>query len=200
MTQLDTSDGDGGVNQALEALQALAYEGTLKEVMLNFKNQGNEQFQLKQYKSAVEFYTKALQAKLAPKDDDDEDPDLDISQQEDKAAEERAVQELTVVCLANRAACNLELKNFRRTINDCTEALRLNPVHTKAIYRAGRASMEIGKFQDARDCVARGLEIEPKSAAFRGLSVEILQREDRVLKAEQGESEREIMKKHVVHI
>ncbi|KAM9889820.1 hypothetical protein OXX79_011871, partial [Metschnikowia pulcherrima] len=60
MNELDESDGQGGENVGLEALKSLAYDGEPDEVATNFKNQGNDCFKTKQYKDAIEFYTKGL--------------------------------------------------------------------------------------------------------------------------------------------
>src|SRR6184192_3486911 len=44
MTELDEVGEDGGENVELEALKALAYEGSPAEVALGFKERGNESF------------------------------------------------------------------------------------------------------------------------------------------------------------
>jgi hypothetical protein len=71
-------------NVELEALQALAYEGTPLEIAANFKVQGNEAFREKRVRDALEFYTKGIRAGSG-------DEVLDRT------------------LLLNRAACHLEL-------------------------------------------------------------------------------------------
>jgi hypothetical protein len=71
-------------NLELEALQALAYEGTPLEIATNFKVQGNEAFREKRVRDALEFYTKGIRAGSG-------DEGLDRT------------------LLLNRAACHLEL-------------------------------------------------------------------------------------------
>ncbi|ODQ75644.1 hypothetical protein LIPSTDRAFT_36991, partial [Lipomyces starkeyi NRRL Y-11557] len=175
MTEVDTTDGEGGSNLALEALQALAYEGTPFEIASNFKTQGNDCFKLKQYQDAAEYYGKAIAAVIKK--------------------DQR--KELVTTCYLNRAACNLELKNYRRVINDCAEVLKLQPLNAKAYYRSARACLAIDKIREAQDCVERGLELEPQSSYFKALSIKVMQREDYLLKVEQQNSQREVMKKHV---
>lgn len=85
MHTLDQSDPTENVE--LEALQALAYEGTPSEIAKNFKTQGNEAFHERRYRDALEHYSKGLAAKSG---------DLEI--------------EMTL--LLNRAAVNLELGMF----------------------------------------------------------------------------------------
>ncbi|KAL8969330.1 MAG: hypothetical protein Q9197_004400, partial [Variospora fuerteventurae] len=102
MTDLDDGgdDDDNEGNIQLEALRALQYEGTRREVALGFKERGNEMVAEKRWKDAKEFYTKGILALKAPrKKEDDETSD-------DEEVEEKKVEE---ACYTNRALCNLEL-------------------------------------------------------------------------------------------
>lgn len=130
MTKLDEADEE--TQDQIEALQALAYEGEPDEVATNFKNQGNECYREKRYKDAVEFYTKAIDVKCGVKDID-------------------------VACYANRAACNLELKNYRKCINDCKLGLILNPVHSKCLYRMAKAYMAVDRTDECIDSLEYAL-------------------------------------------
>jgi hypothetical protein len=56
-------EADDPENLELEALKALAYEGTPLELAQNFKEQGNEAFREKRYRDSLEFYTKGIIAK-----------------------------------------------------------------------------------------------------------------------------------------
>ncbi len=87
MKTLDATDGEGGQNQQLEALEALSYEGEPIEVAENFRQQGNARYQQKVYRDAIEFYTRALAVKAG---DDKFDEAL----------------------YSNRAACNLILRKL----------------------------------------------------------------------------------------
>ncbi|KAK9320337.1 hypothetical protein V1517DRAFT_329644 [Lipomyces orientalis] len=223
MTELDTTDGGGGSNTALEALQALAYEGTPFEIASNFKTQGNDCFKLKQYKDAAEYYGKAIAAgskKDTKKEDSSgnaenekieeivdakQDPGTRILVHSDNYGEETEIEtenlkRLVTTCYLNRAACNLELRNYRRVINDCAEVLKLQPLNAKAYYRSARACLAIDKIKEAQECIERGLEIEPQSSYFNSLSIKVMQREDHLLKVEQQQSQREVMKKHIVRM
>lgn len=111
MTNLDETGEDGGDNIALEAIKALAYEGTRAENAANFREQGNEHAKTKRWTDAREFYNKALGAlKLPqkPQDLEEGEPDMDLVEldAEEEARKERAIEE---ACLANRALCNLEM-------------------------------------------------------------------------------------------
>lgn len=141
MTTLDETDGEGGENVMLEAIKALAYEGTKAEVAANFREQGNETARAKNWKDAREFYSKAIasvqgKVKLVEAPEKDDDPALpstssasapriiDVTELDDAAkkgteeldeeAEKAKEREIEEACLANRALCNLELsKSFQ---------------------------------------------------------------------------------------
>jgi tetratricopeptide (TPR) repeat protein len=152
MTKLDETDGSGGENVELEALKALAYDGEPDEVATNFKNQGNERFRAKQYKSAVDFYNKGL-------------------------AVECDVPNLNASLYSNRAACNLELKNYRRCINDCKEVLKLDPKNIKAYYRMSKAFFSIEQFDEAKQALEFSLKISPDNLASQALLRQIAEKE-----------------------
>jgi hypothetical protein len=110
MTNLDETDGEGGVNDALEALKALAYEGTRAEIAENFRQQGNDHARAKQWTDAKEFYDKAIAALKGPQNNPDPDAEgpkvIEVELDEaEEAAKERATEE---ACYVNRALCNLE--------------------------------------------------------------------------------------------
>ncbi|KAK9234953.1 hypothetical protein V1525DRAFT_411384 [Lipomyces kononenkoae] len=221
MTELDPTDGEGGSNLALEALQALAYEGTPFEIASNFKQQGNDCFSLKHFKDAAEYYGRAIAAILQ---NDKKKEETSGENSTDKAElaetdehgsplqiidncgpnadddEAEKLKELVTTCYLNRAACNLELKNHRRVINDCAEVLKVQPRNAKAYYRSARACLAIDKIKEAQECVERGLDLEPQNSYFKNLAIKIMQREDYLLKVQQQNTQREFMRKHVVRI
>jgi hypothetical protein len=114
MTSLDETDGEGGENMALEALKAMAYEGTRAEIAENFRQQGNECARAKQWTDAKEFYDKAIAALKGPQtnpDPDAEGPDVipvELDEKEE-AEKERVIGEAVYV---NRALCNLEKSEY----------------------------------------------------------------------------------------
>lgn len=138
MNDLDTTDGNGGENVQLEALRALAYDGEPDEVATNFKNQGNDCFKAKQYKNAAEFYSQGL--------------DVDCK-----------VDSINVALYINRAACNLELKNYRKCIEDCKRALAIDEKNVKACYRAGRAFFMVERYDEAEQILRYGLQIDAEN-------------------------------------
>ena len=120
MTNLDETDGDGGENMALEALKAMAYEGTRAEIAENFRQQGNDCARAKQWSDAKEFYTKAIAALKGPQTSRDPDAagpdviDVEVDEQEE-ANKEKSIAEAVYV---NRALCNLEKSKLCTPLDD----------------------------------------------------------------------------------
>lgn len=108
MTSLDELDED---NEQIQALKAIAYEGTRAEIASNFRDQGNECVRSKQYLDAREFYNKAIQALKGPIQP--QEPDEELSDQRiveiDEETEEKKERAIEEACYANRALCNLEM-------------------------------------------------------------------------------------------
>lgn len=155
MTKLDGTDGEGGENVQLEALKALAYEGEPHEIAGNFKNQGNDLYKAKRYKEAREVYTKGIE----------------VGCQDDKVNES---------LYSNRAACQLELKNFRSCITDCKEALTYNPKNIKCYFRASKAFMSINKFEEAKQSIEFGFNFDPENKSLNNLLATIEARENEI--------------------
>ncbi|KAK6346974.1 hypothetical protein TWF696_007069 [Orbilia brochopaga] len=164
MQSLD--DATEETNDALEALKALAYEGEPHEVAQNFRQQGNECYRSKSWRDAVEYYTKALATKCT-------------------------VDEINEACYANRAACNLELQNYRRASLDCAEALKINPRNVKAWYRSARACLALDKIQEAYDCVQRGLAVDASNVALKALASQVANREKVIAASQSARQERD---------
>ncbi|KAM0750439.1 hypothetical protein T439DRAFT_326403 [Meredithblackwellia eburnea MCA 4105] len=139
-------------NHALEALQALMYDGTPSEIAADLKAQGNDLFVKRKFRDAIGFYTRAI----------------------DEVGKEIPVEERRVLW-CNRAACNLELKNYGATLRDislvlsaplesATEppTLAYNRTTMKALLRSARALSALEKLPEALDAVKRlrMLEVE----------------------------------------
>ena len=174
-------------NDDLEALKAIAYEGTPFEVATGFKERGNESFREKGWKDAKEFYGKAIQVLLIEvrKRQKGEKSEADG----DKAEVKKEVGVLEA-CLVNRAACHLELKNYRSCMLDCAHALRINGRNVKAYYRSSKALLSLDRIGEADDACARGLAIDPENVAFKALARDIIKRNTQILERKKKEEER----------
>lgn len=128
----------------IEALKSLAYEGEPDEIAENFKNQGNDCYKSKNYKDAVEFYTKGINVCCN-------------------------VKHIEAALYLNRAACNLELKNYRRCINDAKECLIRQPKNVKALFRAAKAYFAIEHYDEAKEVLQFAYSIDDKNIAVNSL-------------------------------
>ncbi|KAG4301926.1 hypothetical protein PCANB_002160 [Pneumocystis canis] len=121
-------------NTILEAFRALQYEGEPIEIVENFKFQGDECFKVKKYHDAIEYYTKALKIETG--------------------------NDIEILCLLNRSACHLKLKNYRQTLNDCNQVLKKNPYHMKALYRSAKAYFFLDKLEESLECINKCLKMD----------------------------------------
>lgn len=171
MTELDDTDGEGGENTELEALKTLAYDGEPNEIATNFKNQGNDHFKAKNYKTAIDFYNKGLEIELNDK-----------------------FIAITTSLYLNRAACNLELKNYRRCIDDCKKVLMNDETNAKACYRSGRAFFAINKFEEAKTILKYGLSVDPENASLKEVLDKIEAKETQLKKMKEQRETQEKQK------
>ncbi|KZT12778.1 40S ribosomal protein S7 [Laetiporus sulphureus 93-53] len=141
---MKTLPEDVADNPIVGALQSLAYEGTPDDVAQNFKEQGNDYFKGKRYREAVGFYTQGIDAKPT-----------DVL--------------LLEALLCNRAACNLELKNFGSVLKDCSRAILTNPKSSKAHYRSALALIQLERYDEAIDCCDRCLCFDKDNKDVRTL-------------------------------
>ncbi|KAI8637039.1 hypothetical protein BD408DRAFT_396385 [Parasitella parasitica] len=89
------------------------------EAAQSLKTKGNAKFSGKSYEEAAELYTLALQYKADP------------------------------IFFSNRAACYANLGYNDRVIEDCNEALRLDPVYVKALNRRAHALEKKGDLENS---------------------------------------------------
>ena len=175
MTKLDETDGDGGENVNLEALKSLAYEGDPDEIASNFKNQGNDCYKVKKYNDAIIFYTKGLEINCD-------------------------VDSINSALYLNRAACNLELKNYRRCIEDCKKVLMLDEKNIKACFRSGKAFYAIEKYDEAIEVLEYGLNVDPENRDLQKLLQQVQKRQETLaqLKAKKVQEEEQEKLKNIV--
>ncbi|KAK3066697.1 HSP70/90 co-chaperone [Teratosphaeriaceae sp. CCFEE 6253] len=159
MTSMDDLDED---NEMLQAIRAIAYEGTRAEVAGNFRTQDNECVKEKQWSDARTFYAKGLAALKAPRQGPP--PDAEV-EEIDEEVEEKKGRALEEACYANR--------NYGSCNRDCAGALRLNPRNVKAWYRAAQACLALDKIAEADDACQGGLDVDPTNVALQSLLVKV---------------------------
>jgi len=145
MKELPEGEIDEASAFQLDALKSLLYEGDAEERAQNFKSQANDNFREKKFKEALQFYTQGL---------GDLSPEL---HEETKR---------TLWC--NRAACHLELGNYRSCIRDCASVLTPSErevpeedkdihqkTNLKALFRCAKALIALERLDDAQDALQR---------------------------------------------
>ena len=170
MTELEENDD-------IEALKALNYEGTALENGTDFKERGNECFRARRYADAKEFYTKGVQIlwgeeRKRERGEVTKSPEGVEDTEEEIAEQKKALEGLYV----NRAACHLELQNFRSCWTDCGAAMKLNPRNLKACYRSARALLAVGRIIEADDVCARGLALDAENKALQAVAADIFKK------------------------
>ncbi|KDQ29020.1 hypothetical protein PLEOSDRAFT_1038094 [Pleurotus ostreatus PC15] len=141
---------DDAQDTTISALQSLAHDGTPDEIAQNFKELGNEYFVGKRWREAVDFYTQGVDAK--PTD-----------------------AKLQEALLCNRAACNLELKNYGSVLKDCKKALTINPKSSKAYYRAASALLALDRPEEALECCEMCLAYDTSNAGMKVLYEKVVE-------------------------
>ncbi|KAK4125936.1 TPR-like protein [Parathielavia appendiculata] len=152
----------------------------------------------KRVKKAAEPVTINSEADNSPNVDLEEDPrpkEEDFEEVAEDPAEVKSEQALLETLYINRAACHLELRNYRSCTLDCASALRLNPRNIKAFYRSARALLAVNKIAEADDACARGLEIDPSNKPLLALAQDIIKASEadaarRKIEKERQEKER----------
>ncbi|QSL65205.1 hypothetical protein MERGE_002512 [Pneumocystis wakefieldiae] len=151
-------------NAAIDAIAALQYDGEPQEIAENFKYHGNECYKAKKYHDAIEYYTKALKTK--------------------------AGNVIEISCLLNRAACHMELKNYRQVLNNCYEVLKKDPNNTKALYRSAKSCFFLDRLDESLDHINHCLRTNYNNDAFNSLKQQVLGRKKYLEKKFKEEYER----------
>lgn len=101
----------------VEAIRQLKYGedcNTPEELAKQYKLDGNENFAAKRFTEAIASYTKGLEYL-------------------DKELDETA--EIKSILFSNRGACYVMLKQYQKAIDDCKQALKMNPNNMRARQR-----------------------------------------------------------------
>ena len=191
MTELDETDGNNGENIELEAIRALVDEGTPFEIATNLKKNGNELAQVKDWKGARRYYSRALEALKGDTEKDHKSAKVNLLP-EDQAGSER-VANIKEICYSNRALCNLKLRklkpyayfryidanileNYRSCKMDCVATLHLNPRNIKVVYRCAVALLSLDDVNNAEKVLSYGRHVDASNVFIIELAAEANQR------------------------
>lgn len=70
---------------------------------------------------------------------------------------------------SNRSLIFLQAKSYRKTIDDCVEALKYNPKLIKPYFRAATAFYELHRYEECIKQCEKGLKIEPANPELEDL-------------------------------
>jgi len=144
------SNGEGPVpppHKSNPTSPAAASPPTVEEAEA-FKAAGNKFYKAKEYKKAIEEYTKAVEA-----------------------------QPSSATYLSNRAAAYISNGQYINALEDCTRADELDPNNPKILLRLARIYTSLGRAQDALDTYARiqppasAKDIAPAKAMLQHIAV-----------------------------
>ncbi len=117
-----------------------AHTQSHKALADTFKEQGNSQFNSRNYQQAVDLYTKALS----------------MFKTEDQVEESDG---LYISLLANRAAAYFMMKDYNSCAADCRAVISISPGHVKAVSRLGKSLTEMGNFHEACRSVQEACDV-----------------------------------------
>ena len=103
------------------------------------KEAGNKAFGLGSFEEAVKFYTQAIELQA------------------------------NHVYYSNRANAYLSLDMFQNAVDDCDQAIKLEPKFAKAYLRKSNALLNIVRVPEAIECIKTGIAIEPENEEFKKL-------------------------------
>lgn len=110
----------------------------LKEKADKHKNDGNELMKAEKHKEALEQYNKAIE--------------IDAN---------------NAVYYCNRAAAHSKLSDFPASIEDCKNALKIDPSYGKAWGRLGLALLSDNKFEEAFEAYNKAILLEPTNDGYK---------------------------------
>eukprot|EP00930_Biecheleria_cincta_P044407 TRINITY_DN30526_c0_g1_i1.p1 TRINITY_DN30526_c0_g1~~TRINITY_DN30526_c0_g1_i1.p1 ORF type:complete len:613 (-),score=141.27 TRINITY_DN30526_c0_g1_i1:48-1886(-) len=130
------------------------------------KEEANRLFSSGRYREAIASYSAGLDCleKYEPPGSEtvSSSATVDKTQDDDCAGQETEAIAIKVALLANRGLACLKLEEWRDCIADCSEALRFDPEHHKAILRRGFAQARLKRWGLAAKDLGHALAIDPE--------------------------------------
>ncbi|TDH71665.1 hypothetical protein CCR75_006500 [Bremia lactucae] len=155
-------------DEMAEAIKVLIEDGeTAESLALHWKNQGNDMFSDGKkahrgyFQTAINYYSDALTYAYKSLALPYAERDLSYD-----------INKLTSQILCNRAAVQLELKNYASCRSDAAKAINFDPTNVKAYYRGAKASRLLRKPSDTLRYCEEGLKIDLQNKLLLNLQAE----------------------------
>lgn len=85
---------------------------------------------------------------------------------EDVASQiELNIKDLKLKCLLNLAACQLQNCSYDYAVENCAQALEIDPKNVKALYRRGTALIQLQEYERAKCDLEQAKNLDPKNPA-----------------------------------
>lgn len=110
----------------------------LKEKANIFKNEGNELMKQEKFQEALVCYNKAIE-----------------------------IDKNNAVFYCNRAAAYSKLSDFKNSIEDCKNALKIDPTYSKAWGRLGLALLSNNQVEEAYEAYSKAIQLEPTNEGYK---------------------------------
>merc|ERR1719320_2139935 len=137
-----------GSKAAREQAKKEAQDKKREEVKRNLfdkvKNDGNKLVKAGNYQKAIECYDKCIN--FCPNE---------------------------VSIYTNKALCYLKLKRYPKVLENCTDALKVDPTNVKALYRRGSAHKMMGSFGESRKDLEAAMVLDPTNKQALSLLSEV---------------------------
>ncbi|XP_019390083.1 PREDICTED: peptidyl-prolyl cis-trans isomerase D isoform X1 [Crocodylus porosus] len=129
----------------------------------DIKNIGNTFFKSQNWAMAAKKYNKSLRY-------------LEASEAVIEEMDKAKLKTPALTCILNVAACKLKQSDWQGTIENCSEALAIDPENTKALYRRAQAWQGIKDFDQALADIKKAQEIAPEDKAIQTEILKIKQK------------------------
>lgn len=156
----DDGTGDIYPNYPADSNADLKNKEEVLAIAKLIKDSGNQCFKKQDFTTARKKYNKALRYLRTL----GEGSDLSPEEQKDLG------QDSALPILLNIAAVSLKLADYEDAINQCEEALDIDPRNTKALFRRGQAHRALKDWDIALIDLNKALEAEPED---KGIKTEI---------------------------
>lgn len=101
---------------------------------------GNKAYQERKFAEAVDYYTRAIEVSPKP------DPVF----YSNRAACQHSIFEIILSILITKLGyMYYSTPDFEKAVNDCSEALKINPRHERSLQRRGTALEKLGKLEES---------------------------------------------------